>query len=354
MAQVMVNFRMDEDVKKSMEQACKEMGMSMTTAFTIFATKVGKEKRIPFEITAEPSGPAFYWRLRDRPESGRGHGGEQPVPGQKQERLERLCADIRRSLTAIHIAIPASLTGISTERIRLLCVDELKDKASAAASASRAVFSGRSAGTLGEKDLGILDEYADGLASIAGELREVENALIPAMKSWRGGDAGCFEPYAERLAAVSRGFDALGPVMQRFLCSSACGSGARALQARIRQAAAGVETGYVLAALEGLEALVLRHYDSLGGQAAARLEADYLPTLELTLRELGQTERELGDVGAKAALCLRAVNVLSQVISDGSQARREWSERGLEAEVEALERLTALRGDVAGGLEPEG
>ena len=57
MAQVMVNFRMDENVKKCMEQACREMGLSMTTAFTIFATKVGREKRIPFEITAEPYGP---------------------------------------------------------------------------------------------------------------------------------------------------------------------------------------------------------------------------------------------------------------------------------------------------------
>lgn len=54
MAQTMVNFRMDETVKKNMEIACKEMGMSMTTAFTIFATKVGKEKRIPFEIIADP------------------------------------------------------------------------------------------------------------------------------------------------------------------------------------------------------------------------------------------------------------------------------------------------------------
>ena len=34
MAQTMVNFRMDEDLKKGMEQACKEMGLSMTTAFT--------------------------------------------------------------------------------------------------------------------------------------------------------------------------------------------------------------------------------------------------------------------------------------------------------------------------------
>ena len=54
MAQTMVNFRMDENLKKSMEQTCREMGMSMTTAFTIFATKVSREKRIPFEITADP------------------------------------------------------------------------------------------------------------------------------------------------------------------------------------------------------------------------------------------------------------------------------------------------------------
>ena len=54
MAQAMVNFRMDADLKKSMEQTCQEMGMSMTTAFTIFATKVSREKRIPFELTADP------------------------------------------------------------------------------------------------------------------------------------------------------------------------------------------------------------------------------------------------------------------------------------------------------------
>ena len=53
MGQVMINFRIDEEAKKSMEQACREMGLSMTAAFTIFAKKVGKEKRIPFEITAE-------------------------------------------------------------------------------------------------------------------------------------------------------------------------------------------------------------------------------------------------------------------------------------------------------------
>ena len=54
MAQTMINFRIDEKIKKEMEKICREMGMSMTTAFTIFATKVTKEKRIPFEITVDP------------------------------------------------------------------------------------------------------------------------------------------------------------------------------------------------------------------------------------------------------------------------------------------------------------
>lgn len=52
MAQAMVNFRMDEELKKDMEKTCHDMGLSMTTAFTIFARKVSREKRIPFEISA--------------------------------------------------------------------------------------------------------------------------------------------------------------------------------------------------------------------------------------------------------------------------------------------------------------
>ena len=50
----MVNFRMDKELKESMEHVCREMGLSMTTAFTIFATKVTKEKRIPFEVAVDP------------------------------------------------------------------------------------------------------------------------------------------------------------------------------------------------------------------------------------------------------------------------------------------------------------
>ena len=54
MSQSMINFRMDTELKKGMEQACKEMGLSVTAAFTMFATKVSREKRIPFEIVVDP------------------------------------------------------------------------------------------------------------------------------------------------------------------------------------------------------------------------------------------------------------------------------------------------------------
>ena len=42
MAQVLVNFRMDSEDKNGMEEVCKELGLSMTTAFTIFAKKMGQ------------------------------------------------------------------------------------------------------------------------------------------------------------------------------------------------------------------------------------------------------------------------------------------------------------------------
>lgn len=37
-----------------MEQVCAELGMSMTTAFTVFAKKVSREKRIPFDVCVDP------------------------------------------------------------------------------------------------------------------------------------------------------------------------------------------------------------------------------------------------------------------------------------------------------------
>ena len=51
---VNVNFKLDPDTKKSFEEVCSEMGLSVSAALTVFVKKVSREKRIPFEINAAP------------------------------------------------------------------------------------------------------------------------------------------------------------------------------------------------------------------------------------------------------------------------------------------------------------
>lgn len=49
-----VNFRVDDAVKARAESVCAAMGLTMSSAINIFLTKVANERRIPFELTADP------------------------------------------------------------------------------------------------------------------------------------------------------------------------------------------------------------------------------------------------------------------------------------------------------------
>ncbi len=53
MANTNINIRMDADLKQQFEAFCSDMGMTMTTAFNIFARKAVREYRIPFEISGD-------------------------------------------------------------------------------------------------------------------------------------------------------------------------------------------------------------------------------------------------------------------------------------------------------------
>ncbi len=53
MAQTNVNIRMDEATKIAFDKFCDEIGLSVSSAFNIFAKTVVREQRIPFEITTE-------------------------------------------------------------------------------------------------------------------------------------------------------------------------------------------------------------------------------------------------------------------------------------------------------------
>ena len=53
MANTNINIRMDADLKRQFEAFCADMGMTMTTAFNVFARKAVREYRIPFEISGD-------------------------------------------------------------------------------------------------------------------------------------------------------------------------------------------------------------------------------------------------------------------------------------------------------------
>lgn len=54
MAQTLVNFRIDEETKKEMEELCNELGITVSAALNIFIKKMTREKRIPFEVSIDP------------------------------------------------------------------------------------------------------------------------------------------------------------------------------------------------------------------------------------------------------------------------------------------------------------
>ena len=53
MAMTNVNIRMDEATKTAFDKFCQEVGLSVSSAFNIFAKTVVREQRIPFELTTE-------------------------------------------------------------------------------------------------------------------------------------------------------------------------------------------------------------------------------------------------------------------------------------------------------------
>jgi len=54
MAQGVVNVRMDESLKQEFDMICQELGLSMSTAVTMLAKKMTREKRLPFEVSIDP------------------------------------------------------------------------------------------------------------------------------------------------------------------------------------------------------------------------------------------------------------------------------------------------------------
>jgi len=120
------------------------------------------------------------------------------------------------------------------------------------------------------------------------------------------------------------------------------------IMARLRRAAAGLAAPEAREALTRLEALAERHFDALDAQTRARVADHYLPTLELVADALRRDEACGDDPAANTMLCLRVARVVTDILSAGGQLQDRLRALDLETEVIALERLAAMRGDIAG------
>ena len=54
MSQTTLNVRMDSELKHDFDSVCNDLGLSMSTAVTMLAKKMTREKRLPFEVSIDP------------------------------------------------------------------------------------------------------------------------------------------------------------------------------------------------------------------------------------------------------------------------------------------------------------
>lgn len=77
MRQTATTIRLDADLKAEFDKLCEDFGMSVNTAFNIYVKTVVRQRRIPFQIEADPidevmerGRKAFYEMRRIAQENG--------------------------------------------------------------------------------------------------------------------------------------------------------------------------------------------------------------------------------------------------------------------------------------------
>lgn len=69
MAQTAFSIRMDDGLKRDFSQFCENIGMTMSTAFVVFAKATLRERRIPFEISDSSESAVPTERIPSRAEA---------------------------------------------------------------------------------------------------------------------------------------------------------------------------------------------------------------------------------------------------------------------------------------------
>ncbi len=60
-----ISIRLDDETKRGFDEFCESVGLSVSTAFNLFAKTVVREQRIPFEIRAETPGQRLLQAFKE-------------------------------------------------------------------------------------------------------------------------------------------------------------------------------------------------------------------------------------------------------------------------------------------------
>lgn len=75
-----ISLYVDDDVKCNAEKTFDDIGLSMSVAINVFLKKVARERRIPFELSADPfyseSNIKYLEEIMDDVKSGKAHFAE--------------------------------------------------------------------------------------------------------------------------------------------------------------------------------------------------------------------------------------------------------------------------------------
>ena len=106
MAQVAFSIRMDEKLKRDFGQVCSDVGMSMSTAFVIFAKETLRARQIPFSVgTRQPPRRRTARRDEGEPSSARDAWEKMRAQAQAQykyqpeptlDEINAMIAEVRR------------------------------------------------------------------------------------------------------------------------------------------------------------------------------------------------------------------------------------------------------------------
>ena len=95
-----MTISIDDSLKSDFTEVCAEIGMSASTAFNIFAKRVVRDKRIPFDLTSQPeSERALEYEVREYERGiaeGIRRGYQEYLNGKTQP-----WADVRSELLAV-------------------------------------------------------------------------------------------------------------------------------------------------------------------------------------------------------------------------------------------------------------